>query len=647
MAVANAMCALCTHEIDANSVQEGLASVLTAAAMEALLPIDDGAGCFVPPAKQAIQAKFVFLCVSATTCSRHAQDCGANPPPTLDHLARVCKKRDGRLNALEQVLMPEQYDASEWFANVHVLSTPPAPATPDGEGGGEQAGAALTSIEGTGTGADAHGQVVGTGTGADSLADGLIGGAAAIAADGPAAATTLGTADGAAGGAADGASAGPSDGIGLEAANCATEGAPGGASDGAIDGANKGEGGGEAEVWGWRRKKSPVEKEAAAKAAAATAALGAAEKKSVETYNAAAQATNERQVATREGNPNSEATMLLAIANEKKAKQAAADASAAKLAAEKAAEAAHNAAVQATYDIEDAAEKVASEKAAAEKAAAEKAAAEKAAAEKAAAEEAAAEKAAAEKAAAEEAAAEKGAAVAGDTERIMNALGVSTPAETRRLAATILALNVGESTTLEVSVQHNSADSCKEGTREKILNAPYETATLTRSGAWMFELLPNSDSICANSPPWRIQYFKACDMDAVQDHIIGRLERGYWRAAGEDSPGHPHPVSNICNSAILYPGKETAGEIKYETSAFILKKVFGSSLHPFKSGAELAHAIQEADSNSVDTLFVMGHGDVSEIACYPFGAFAGSHCLPVGYYILWDFGSVLWDACGL
>ena len=37
----------------------------------------------------------------------------------------------------------------------------------------------------------------------------------------------------------------------------------------------------------------------------------------------------------------------------------------------------------------------------------------------------------------------------------------------------------------------------------------------------------------------------------------------------------------------------------------------------------------------------------------PFGhlrdliAFAGSHCLPVGYFILWDFGSVLWDACGL
>jgi hypothetical protein len=44
---------------------------------------------------------------------------------------------------------------------------------------------------------------------------------------------------------------------------------------------------------------------------------------------------------------------------------------------------------------------------------------------------------------------------------------------------------------------------------------------------------------------------------------------------------------------------------------------------------------------------------VSEIACHPFGhlrdliAFAGSHCLPVGYFILWDFGSVLWDACGL
>ena len=46
---------------------------------------------------------------------------------------------------------------------------------------------------------------------------------------------------------------------------------------------------------------------------------------------------------------------------------------------------------------------------------------------------------------------------------------------------------------------------------------------------------------------------------------------------------------------------------------------------------------------------------VSEIACHPFSfghlrdliAFAGSHCLPVGYFILWDFGSVLWDACGL
>ena len=36
---------------------------------------------------------------------------------------------------------------------------------------------------------------------------------------------------------------------------------------------------------------------------------------------------------------------------------------------------------------------------------------------------------------------------------------------------------------------------------------------------------------------------------------------------------------------------------------------------------------------------------MSEIACHPFGhlrdliAFAGSQCLPVGYFILWDFGT--------
>ena len=41
----------------------------------------------------------------------------------------------------------------------------------------------------------------------------------------------------------------------------------------------------------------------------------------------------------------------------------------------------------------------------------------------------------------------------------------------------------------------------------------------------------------------------------------------------------------------------------------------------------------------------VSNGGLYEIACHPFGhlrdliAFAGSHCLPVGYFILRDFGT--------
>ena len=67
-------------------------------------------------------------------------------------------------------------------------------------------------------------------------------------------------------------------------------------------------------------------------------------------------------------------------------------------------------------------------------------------------------------------------------------------------------------------------------------------------------------------------------------------------------------------------------------------------------------AKQSRHTSQMDRLRMRGEElavAVSEIACHPFGhlrdliAFAGSHCLPVGYFILWDFGCVLWDACGL
>ena len=78
--------------------------------------------------------------------------------------------------------------------------------------------------------------------------------------------------------------------------------------------------------------------------------------------------------------------------------------------------------------------------------------------------------------------------VAEAARRLLYSMGESTPPETRRLAARILALDVGKSIELEVSAAHNLADSFADGIREKILNAPYKTAMLTRLGDWIFEL---------------------------------------------------------------------------------------------------------------------------------------------------------------
>jgi hypothetical protein len=57
---------------------------------------------------------------------------------------------------------------------------------------------------------------------------------------------------------------------------------------------------------------------------------------------------------------------------------------------------------------------------------------------------------------------------------------------------------------------------------------------------------------------------------------------------------------------------------------------------------------------SQHALHCLPHPHCLRSLAIPFGhlrdliAFAGSHCLPVGYFILWDFGTrFVWDACGL
>lgn len=70
-----------------------------------------------------------------------------------------------------------------------------------------------------------------------------------------------------------------------------------------------------------------------------------------------------------------------------------------------------------------------------------------------------------------------------DERAIFDALGESADELTRKLAARILAMpiNTGVDLVFEVSLLHNSADSCADGVNEKILGAEYHPVVLTRS----------------------------------------------------------------------------------------------------------------------------------------------------------------------
>ena len=118
--------------------------------------------------------------------------------------------------------------------------------------------------------------------------------------------------------------------------------------------------------------------------------------------------------------------------------------------------------------------------------------------------------------------------VAEAARRLLYSMGESTPPETRRLAARILALDVGKSIELEVSAQHNLADSFGDGIEEKISNAPYKTATLTRLCDWIYELSAyGSDQL----------HLKTSNIETVRDQVFGRVQRGYWRAVGQGKEG--------------------------------------------------------------------------------------------------------------
>ena len=109
-------------------------------------------------------------------------------------------------------------------------------------------------------------------------------------------------------------------------------------------------------------------------------------------------------------------------------------------------------------------------------------------------------------------------------------------------------------------------------------------------------------------------------------------------------PSGPSQPTRVCRPDIIDEALPVAKKLE-QSPGFPVRgsrtRTKAMPAYLFSSTSQLVNVIVPSNEGVMLLPFL------SEIACYPSGAFAGSHCLPVGYYILWDFGSVLWDACGL
>lgn len=113
-------------------------------------------------------------------------------------------------------------------------------------------------------------------------------------------------------------------------------------------------------------------------------------------------------------------------------------------------------------------------------------------------------------------------------------MGDSASSTSKNLVAQLLTLRpsrrTSKSSTLKVfvSLLHNIADSCAQDTRTRILGAEYVECELSCVAEWEYQLRPTRPELMDSMK------FVADSMDAVQDHIVGRIERLYWRAAQEE-----------------------------------------------------------------------------------------------------------------
>ena len=86
---------------------------------------------------------------------------------------------------------------------------------------------------------------------------------------------------------------------------------------------------------------------------------------------------------------------------------------------------------------------------------------------------------------------------------------------------TLCCLPIASGLTIEVSTRSNEADSCGDGVFQRIIGAQYVAASLSRRGPWAWTL-----SCAADAPQVQASWE---DTDGVQDHLLNRFVRGYYR----------------------------------------------------------------------------------------------------------------------
>ena len=86
---------------------------------------------------------------------------------------------------------------------------------------------------------------------------------------------------------------------------------------------------------------------------------------------------------------------------------------------------------------------------------------------------------------------------------------------------TLCCLSIGSGLAIEVSTKSNEADSCGDGVFERIIGAQYVAASLSRRGPWAWTLSCAADASQVQAS-WE-------DKEDVQDHLLNRFVRGYYR----------------------------------------------------------------------------------------------------------------------